>query len=214
MLEEYREKFLFLGKGVKAEGNVTVNRPDKVWLGDKVTLRQNACLAQTKGREEQKLRIKIADRSFVGRNSMLESFNQIILEEDVMLGPFVYISDSRHEYDNPFIPIRYQGFQSFENVLTIKRGAWIGAGAIILGDITIGCGSVIGANSVVSVDIPSHCVVMGHPARIYKIYHYKKKEWIVPDTEDQFLEVMETRGEFPGYDNKMILDYIHKSKKN
>ena len=49
---------------------------------------------------------------------------------------------------------------------TIKSGAMIGAGAQVLGDITIGEGAKVGANSVVTMDVPAHAVALGIPARI------------------------------------------------
>lgn len=49
---------------------------------------------------------------------------------------------------------------------TIENGAMIGAGAQVLGDITIGEGAKIGANSVVTIDVPAHRVALGVPARI------------------------------------------------
>ena len=49
---------------------------------------------------------------------------------------------------------------------TIERGAMIGAGAQVLGNIIIGEGAKIGANSVVTIDVPPHSVALGIPARI------------------------------------------------
>lgn len=49
---------------------------------------------------------------------------------------------------------------------TIKSGAIIGAGAQVLGDITVGEGAKIGANSVVTNDVPPHSTALGIPARI------------------------------------------------
>ncbi len=49
---------------------------------------------------------------------------------------------------------------------TIKQGAIIGAGAQVLGDITIGANSKIGANSVVTNDIPDGATAIGIPARV------------------------------------------------
>lgn len=49
---------------------------------------------------------------------------------------------------------------------TIENGAMIGAGAQVLGDITIGEGAKVGANSVVTIDVPAHSVALGIPARI------------------------------------------------
>src|SRR5438046_10634158 len=50
----------------------------------------------------------------------------------------------------------------------ICRGAWIGFGALILKGVTIGEGGIVGANSVVTRDVPPRCVVAGSPARVVK----------------------------------------------
>lgn len=49
---------------------------------------------------------------------------------------------------------------------TVESGAIIGAGSQLLGDITIGEGAKIGANSVVTTDIPAHATAIGIPARV------------------------------------------------
>ncbi len=52
--------------------------------------------------------------------------------------------------------------------ITIENDAWIGAGAIILPDVTIGEGAVVGAGAVVTRDVPPYTVVVGVPARPIK----------------------------------------------
>lgn len=51
---------------------------------------------------------------------------------------------------------------------TLKRGVYIGSGAKVLGAVTIGENSSIGANGVVVKDIPAHCTAVGVPARVVK----------------------------------------------
>lgn len=50
--------------------------------------------------------------------------------------------------------------------ITIEDGVWIGVHAIILGGVTVGAGSVIGAGAVVSKDVPPNSIVTGQPGRI------------------------------------------------
>lgn len=52
--------------------------------------------------------------------------------------------------------------------VNIGDDVWIGAGAKILKGVTIGCGAVVAAGSIVSRDIPSHCLVAGIPARVVR----------------------------------------------
>jgi acetyltransferase-like isoleucine patch superfamily enzyme len=48
----------------------------------------------------------------------------------------------------------------------IKDGAWIGAQAVILSGVTIGRNAVVGANSVVTIDVPDFATAVGIPARV------------------------------------------------
>ncbi len=55
-----------------------------------------------------------------------------------------------------------------ERWIVIGDDVWLGAGVIVLPQITIGEGSIIGAGAVVTKDIPPHCVAVGNPAKIIK----------------------------------------------
>jgi acetyltransferase-like isoleucine patch superfamily enzyme len=61
----------------------------------------------------------------------------------------------------------HQGVDKIQPVL-IKRGAWLGQNVVVCPGVTIGRGSVIGANSVVVKDIPDFSVAVGAPARVVK----------------------------------------------
>ena len=97
--------------------------------------------------------------------------------EKVMTGPFVYISDFNHRYNNINLPIQDQGLSN-KGGICIGKGTWIGAHSTIVGSVNIGKGCVIGANSVVTRDIPDYCVAVGSPAKIIKQYDFNLKEWI------------------------------------
>jgi len=51
----------------------------------------------------------------------------------------------------------------------IEDNVWIGEKASIMPDVHIGYGSIVGANAVVTRDVPPYCVVIGNPAKIVKI---------------------------------------------
>ncbi|MGX9519172.1 CatB-related O-acetyltransferase [Vibrio mediterranei] len=61
------------------------------------------------------------------------------------------------------------------NECTISHDVWIGVDAIILRGVMIGTGAVIGANSVVTKDVPPFAVVVGSPAKIIK-YRFKEEK--------------------------------------
>jgi len=57
----------------------------------------------------------------------------------------------------------------------IGNDVWIGAGAIVLSNVTIGNGAIIGAGAVVTNDVPDYAVVVGAPARVIR-YRFNKEE--------------------------------------
>lgn len=211
MNQELIDAFLHFGENSTLESDVTFSEPNKIWIGSYVLVRRNVSLAlHQSGNKKQKVRLLIGDRAYIGKNCTLESFNQVVIGEDTLVGPDVYISDTQHEYSDPYLPISIQGFKSLDSKLIIQRGAWIGVGSRLIGNITIGSGSVIGANTVITKNVPSHCVVVGNPAKIVKIFDYKKNEWLIPQSSQEIGDILENRGKFSGYDDKFIVQTLRK----
>jgi acetyltransferase-like isoleucine patch superfamily enzyme len=87
----------------------------------------------------------------------------------------VTIFSTTHEYDKRE-KIPYDEVVT-EKPVVIKDFVWVGSQAIILGGVTIGEGSIIGAGSVVFKDVPDYSVVMGSPARVIghrDLEHFQK----------------------------------------
>ena len=82
------------------------------------------------------------------------------VEDDVFLGP-------QATFTNDPFPRSKRGFEC--PVTTIRRGASIGAGAVILPGITVGERAMVGAGAVVTKDVPDHAVVVGNPARVVRM---------------------------------------------
>jgi acetyltransferase-like isoleucine patch superfamily enzyme len=80
----------------------------------------------------------------------------------------VHITDLNHGYDDVERPISVQ-HQPIDPV-TIGAGSWLGHGTIVLPGSHIGRHVVVGANSVVTGDLPDFCVAVGAPARVIRHY--------------------------------------------
>ncbi len=88
----------------------------------------------------------------------------IYVGDNVMFGPNVVIATAGH----PILPeLREQGLQ-YNAAVHIGKNCWIGAGALAMPGVTIGEGSVIGAGSVVTKDIPANVVAVGNPCRVMR----------------------------------------------
>jgi acetyltransferase-like isoleucine patch superfamily enzyme len=86
------------------------------------------------------------------------------IEDDVFLTRGVVIV--AHLTPTPFLR-RFIPETQFKRV-HIGRGAYLGVNAIILPGVTIGEGSIIGAGSVVTKDVPPYSVAVGNPARVIR----------------------------------------------
>ena len=115
-------------------------------------------------------KIRIGNGSGLGANFHLQNCN-LTIGENVMIAPNVKILGGGHRFDDVTRPIGEQGNYPKSN-LVIDDGVWIGNSVTILGKVKrIGKGTVVGACSVVTKDIPDYCVVAGNPA---KIIRYRK----------------------------------------
>jgi acetyltransferase-like isoleucine patch superfamily enzyme len=111
---------------------------------------------------------------------MVSAKNRVRLDEDVLLGPGVLITDHSHEFSNIDLPIVKQGITAGGTV-HIERNCWIGFGAAIVctsGDLVVGRNSVVATNAVVTRTVPPFCVVAGNPARIIRRYDPASGNWV------------------------------------
>ena len=83
-----------------------------------------------------------------------------------LIGPGVLMRTADHIFLDPNILIRKQGHAP-KNIV-VEDDCWLGANVIVLGGVKIGKGSVIGAGSIVTKDIPSMSVAVGVPAKVIK----------------------------------------------
>lgn len=90
------------------------------------------------------------------------------IEDRVAIGPntiFIITSDPNHSFLHKMNDVSQ--LIKIGNI-KVKNDAWIGAGCIILPDITIGEFSIIGAGSIITKDVPPYTIVAGAPARIIR----------------------------------------------
>ena len=84
----------------------------------------------------------------------------ITIENNVLIGAQAKLISNNHDvYDRAVLTVK---------PVLIKEGAWIGAGVSVLPGVTVGKYAVVGANSVVTKDIPDYAVAVGIPAKVVK----------------------------------------------
>ena len=117
--------------------------------------------------------IHIGNRVIINMNCTFVDNNKIRIGNDVLIASDVKMYTATHNTDPRLrtMPDWHPGMSicnTYALPITIEDNVWIGGGAIILPGVTIGRGSVVGAGSVVTRDVPPNCVAVGNPCRVIR----------------------------------------------
>ena len=108
--------------------------------------------------------VVIGDRVTIKNGNML--WDGITLEDGVFVGPGVLFTNDRYPRSPRIAQARYSN-QDWCEPTVLCEGASVGAGAVILPDVTVGAYAMVGAGAVVTGDVPAHALVIGNPARMH-----------------------------------------------
>ena len=122
-------------------------------------------------------RIEIGDRVVINSFAHLGAMTRIVLEDDVGIASGVCIEDHHYVYEGASAdaPLKKQPFRVAEVI--VETGAMIGEHAVILPGVRIGKNSWVGANAVVTEDVPPYSIVAGVPARVIRRMDPASGEW-------------------------------------
>lgn len=148
---------------------------DCVTLGKRSRINRHTRVLAIKRHGEQRFSpsLEIGDDVNIGFGCVLSCVNRLTIGDDVLIADHVYIADSKHGYNER----RNVALQPLVvGKVEIGRGAWIGYGAVIAGEITIGEHSIVAANSVVTKSVEPYTMVGGVPAKLLK--RFEDGRWI------------------------------------
>lgn len=134
---------------------------------------------------EKEVTLQIGNYCAIGNFNEIYATKRIILEDYVLTADRVYITDNLHGYENPNLPVIQQPIKQIGTV-RIGEGSWLGVGVAVIGA-NIGKHCVIGANAVVTKDIPDYSVAVGIPAKIIKRYNFETKQWERTNPDGSFI---------------------------
>lgn len=144
---------VFLSKGYqKKKGSIKISRNCEISRG---------CVLKAYGGS-----INIGANTFVGEYVIIYGHGGVEIGENTLIAMHTCIVSANHT-----IPKRAEIIRSMPDILIpVKIGddVWIGANASILAGVVIGKGAIIGANSVVTRDIPDFAIAFGNPARVIR----------------------------------------------
>lgn len=167
----YKWQFGKLGTRSYIKNPLKLNGKSNIFIGDHVLVNDLTWLES----HHKKSVLTIGDGSCIGNFNHIYCLNEINIGKKVLTADKVYISDNTHAYEDPSIPIMDQPIKALQPV-SIGDGAWIGENVCIIGA-SVGKGSVIGSNSVVTKDIPDFSIAVGTPAKVIKQFDSETKKW-------------------------------------
>lgn len=145
--------------------------PQYISIGKNTVLEGNMELTAYDSYRNQKFfqpSIIIGDNCYIGMNAKITAIHSVVIGNGVLTGRNVLITDNAHgESIASCIPPGDRCLIS-KGCTVIEDNVWIGDNVSILPGVHIGKGCIVGANSVVTKDIPPYCVVGGIPAKILK----------------------------------------------
>lgn len=141
-----------VGQGVHVAADVLLFSGDThpIHLADYVAVHRGSSLLGP---------ISIGNNTYIGPRSYIRPDTTI--GSRVNLGPGVMMLSDGHALGGA---VRRAGTNETRPI-TVGDGAWIGAGAIVMGGVNVGAGAVVAAGAVVTRDVPANTMVAGIPAR-------------------------------------------------
>lgn len=111
----------------------------------------------------------------------ISAHESVVIGDNVLMASNIFISDNSHgSYcDCPSLPDTPPDDRMVvTKPVHIGNNVWIGEGAAVLPGVTLGSGVIVGANSVVTRDVPDNTIVAGAPARPIKRWDEKSERWL------------------------------------
>lgn len=161
----YQKKLKLLGKHVIIDQGVIVVKPNVVSIGNHTWIDKNTIILGGNG-------VDIGKRVHIAQNCLIQGVGTLIIDDYATIGAGSMIfsgTDTVYggKHVNSMIPRKYRN-PVFKGPVVIERDVFVGAGCVVLPDVTLGEGAVIGAFSLVNKDIPPWKIAIGVPAKPIK----------------------------------------------
>ncbi|MEQ7800904.1 acyltransferase [Pedobacter sp. ASV1-7] len=169
-------KSSFIGRNTQLLGIRNISIGENTTIGE-------GCTFTVNDRSLNYVTLKVGSNCFIGRNNFFAVGKRIEIGDYCIFGNNCSIMCSDHVFESPLVPYRMSGVTT-EKKVKVGVNCWLGINVSILGNVTIGHGSIIGANTVITKDVPPFSIAVGNPFRIIKRFDFDQSKWISDDQID------------------------------
>lgn len=162
-------KKIFLGPNVQFFG---INN---IIIRENCTIGENS-LFTVNNRMNSNIQLTINSNVYIGRNNFISVGKLVNINDYCIFGNNCSFICSDHIFNSPLIPYALSG-NSFDKRIVIGVNCWLGHGVTVVGNVKIGHGSIVGANTMITKDIPPFSMVVGNPFKIIKTFNFETNKW-------------------------------------
>jgi acetyltransferase-like isoleucine patch superfamily enzyme len=147
-------------------------------------------------RDGENDRIVIGDFCYIGRRNYFSTGGLIHIKDFGFTGIDCHFLGSGHNVESPMIPYISSGLSSGAPI-QVGVNCWLTTSVTVLEGVEIGCGSVVGARSVVTGSLPPFSISIGNPCRTIKRFDFKNHVWVPAHLfSEDFLAYMPSEAEY------------------
>lgn len=171
-------KFLFnknISKNIFFGSNVQIFGLDNVVIKENCTIGENTLLT-VNNRSNKDIQLTIGANVYIGRDNFISVGKSVYISDYCIFGNKCSIICSDHIFDSPLNVYALSG-NSFEKSINVGVNCWFGHQVTVIGNVKVGHGSIIGANTLITKDIPPFSMVVGNPAKVIKTFNFETNKW-------------------------------------
>lgn len=176
----YRPQFKNIGSRTAIRRPILICNPEYISIGRCVSIRDGARLEVVCLDKDRKPLLSIGDYTNIEQNVHIVCHNKVSIGSNVSITGMCAIVDLTHPYEDVAGTDKVgDRMLNDDGYVNIGDNTVVGMGVVILPSVTIGRHVIIGANSVVTKDIPDYSVAAGSPAKVIKKYDFEQKQWVM-----------------------------------
>jgi len=178
-IEEIKDNIRFgkIGRNTKIIQPMRVLGKSRIFLGNNITILNGARLETVRkwGGVFHRGKLVIGDGTSIEQCCHIIAAEEVRIGKNVVISSFVYISDCSHGY-SPREKIMESSIHTCRTV--IGNHCFLGVKSTVLPGVTIGNNVIVGANAVVTHDVPDNSMVVGAPAYIIMKWSVDDEKWV------------------------------------
>ena len=173
----YKSSFRKLGEKSTLCMPISINGAKFMTIESGVYIKSNSWLLAIDNQENSNIdKLTIGAKTYIGRNAHIVALKGVHISKNVLISDNVYLADNYHHFENGNTPYKNQGV-GFKKEVLVGEGSWLGENVCVI-SAQIGKQCIIGANSVVTKDIPDYSMAVGSPAKVIKKFDQTTNSWV------------------------------------